>query len=416
MAIRRHALAARREALGFTQEALAQKLGVELSTVGRWERGTLTPQPWRRPDLAKILKLSLEDLDGLLNPPGSPIAAERSLATRREVIVDAALLTGVIMANQLVRTHSDASLPDSRRELVNDRPTITSASALVTELHRTYQAARYADVAKRLPSAIATVDALVAEGSANERREAFGLQCGVAVAAAKLATKAGDAGTAWEAAEQARVAAEAADDPFGQAAAAYQRACALLRAGRGDDAEQLAISAASDMRAGDPRSLTWRGALTLISAIIAARRNDAAEASDRLDHADELARLLGADGNIGWTAFGPTNVLIHRISVAVALNDPSGALSTAERLDITALPVGLNGRQAQFHLDNAWAHAQLGEDPHAVIHLLDTERVAPDLVQANPNARALIRDLLSRERRRALPGLRGLAVRTGVAA
>lgn len=69
MAIRRDALAARREALGFTQETLAQELGVELSTVGRWERGTLTPQPWRRPDLAQTLKLPLEDLDVLLNPP-----------------------------------------------------------------------------------------------------------------------------------------------------------------------------------------------------------------------------------------------------------------------------------------------------------------------------------------------------------
>jgi transcriptional regulator with XRE-family HTH domain len=69
MATRRDGLAGRREALGFTQETLAQELGVEFSTVGRWERGTLTPQPWRRPDLAKILKLSLEQLDGLLNPP-----------------------------------------------------------------------------------------------------------------------------------------------------------------------------------------------------------------------------------------------------------------------------------------------------------------------------------------------------------
>jgi hypothetical protein len=161
--------------------------------------------------------------------------------------------------------------------------------------------------------------------------------------------------------------------------------------------------------------LTWRGALNLIGAIIAARRNDPAEATRRLDHADTLARRLGADGNIGWTAFGPTNVLIHRVSAAVALNDPYGALATAEQIDITTLPVGLHGRQAQFYLDSGWAHAQLGEDPQAVIHLLDTERVAPELVRANPNARALIQDLLARQRRRVVPGLRGLALRAGVA-
>ncbi|GAB3474156.1 helix-turn-helix domain-containing protein [Amycolatopsis cihanbeyliensis] len=68
MVAKRYALAARREALGFTQEALAQQLGTELSTVGRWERGTLTPQPWRRPDLATALQVSLTELDELLNP------------------------------------------------------------------------------------------------------------------------------------------------------------------------------------------------------------------------------------------------------------------------------------------------------------------------------------------------------------
>lgn len=71
MARRRDELAAHREALGFTQESLAQELGVELSTVGRWERGALTPQPWRRPDLANALKVSLERLDELLTPPST---------------------------------------------------------------------------------------------------------------------------------------------------------------------------------------------------------------------------------------------------------------------------------------------------------------------------------------------------------
>lgn len=408
MAIRRDALAARREALGFTQETLAQELGVELSTTGRWERGTLTPQPWRRPDLAKVLKVSLDELDILLNPPGTKIAVGHSSATRREVMVDAALLTGVIAADHILGTRSE--------EPLRHRTTLANASAQVADLHRKYQAARYGDVARRLPSVSAAVDALVADGPARKRREALSLQCSVAIAAAKLATKAGDGGAGLAAAEWAREAAESAEDAFGLAAAAYQRACALLRMGSSENAEQIAVSAAADLRGQDPQSVTWRGALTLISSVIAARRNHSAEAGERLEHANELARWLGADGNIGWTAFGPTNVLIHRTSVAVALNDPRDALATAVQLDITALPAGLNGRQAQFHLDSAWAHAQLTEDPQAVIHLLETERVAPELVRANPNARSLIEDLLARERRREVPALRGLAVRAGVAA
>jgi hypothetical protein len=37
-------------------------------------------------------------------------------------------------------------------------------------------------------------------------------------------------------------------------------------------------------------------------------------------------------------------------------------------------------------------------------------------MSASPDAHAIIRDLLARERRRAVPGLRGLALRAGVAA
>jgi transcriptional regulator with XRE-family HTH domain len=66
MGNKREALADRREAMGFTQEKLATAVGVEFSTVGRWERGTLTPQPWRRPRIAKALGVSLDELDVLL--------------------------------------------------------------------------------------------------------------------------------------------------------------------------------------------------------------------------------------------------------------------------------------------------------------------------------------------------------------
>ncbi|MEV6712667.1 helix-turn-helix transcriptional regulator [Lentzea sp. NPDC051208] len=67
MADRRERLAGRREALGFTQESFAREIGVELSTVGRWERGTQDPQPWMRPKIAKALKVSVDELAALLS-------------------------------------------------------------------------------------------------------------------------------------------------------------------------------------------------------------------------------------------------------------------------------------------------------------------------------------------------------------
>ena len=67
---RRDRLARRRKALGLTQEAIAGLLGVERSTVTRWERGESAPQPWLRPRLARVLHVSPDRLEELLDAGG----------------------------------------------------------------------------------------------------------------------------------------------------------------------------------------------------------------------------------------------------------------------------------------------------------------------------------------------------------
>ncbi|MGB6160995.1 MAG: helix-turn-helix transcriptional regulator [Pseudonocardiaceae bacterium] len=71
MASKRQRLAGRRKAVGHSQEQLAERLGVERSTVARWESGETGPQPWLRPKLARALQVSIEQLDGLLAEAGS---------------------------------------------------------------------------------------------------------------------------------------------------------------------------------------------------------------------------------------------------------------------------------------------------------------------------------------------------------
>ncbi len=64
---RRHRLAQQRQAAGHTQESLAERLGVDRTTVVRWENGKATPRPWQNQALARELGCSAAELRTLLD-------------------------------------------------------------------------------------------------------------------------------------------------------------------------------------------------------------------------------------------------------------------------------------------------------------------------------------------------------------
>jgi len=66
MAAKRVRLAQRRKSAGYSQEKLAERLGIERSTVVRWETAESEPQPWVRPKLAAALNVTLDELQSLL--------------------------------------------------------------------------------------------------------------------------------------------------------------------------------------------------------------------------------------------------------------------------------------------------------------------------------------------------------------
>lgn len=344
-------------------------------------------------DIAKILHVKVETLSGQpfsLAPNGEPELD--GMAAIQEALSSYPGLG--------VTTPPPARLHDIER--------------LTTEVHLRYQSADYSAATRILPSLIKSVDGLVAESRGDERRRALELQSSVYVAAAKLVTKVGNGELAWLTADRAAGAALHADSPTLGATAAYQIACAFLKNDRLDDAENIAVVTAANLDDDSPTGLSVRGALTLISAVIAGRRNDRGEAMERLQRAQLLADQLGEDGNHAWTAFGPTNVAIHRVSTAAELGDAGSAIAQAEFVDVASLPNGLLSRRAQVHIDMAWAYTQRRADAEAVVNLLEAEQVAPQTLRYNILVRELLREMLKRERRTATPGLRALARRASV--
>lgn len=286
-------------------------------------------------------------------------------------------------------------------------------AAGVVQAHRLYQMADYDGAARLLPLVLRRLGA--------DSRVPLPAKATAYLAAAKLATKLGDAALAWVAADRGLQLAMETGQHALIGIANYQVACALLGSGHLEDAEQTAASAVehiasdgSSIKQAAEDALSARGALLLLLAIMAARRSDAPVAQSYLRDAKQLANGLGQDGNWLWTAFGPTNIAIHELAVQVELGDSRKALHLGEAIDTGSLPTVLRGRRSQVHLELGWASVGQGDDSLAVLHLLEAERVAKQAVSRNSAARALLTKLLSRERKSATPGLRALAARAGV--
>lgn len=77
MAGKRQRLAQRRKANGYTQETFADALRVDRTTVQRWDRGEVDPQPHQRPRMAKVLQVTHDELDQLLRSDESLSVTER---------------------------------------------------------------------------------------------------------------------------------------------------------------------------------------------------------------------------------------------------------------------------------------------------------------------------------------------------
>lgn len=391
----RVAIARRRR--GLSQAVVANLVGRSESWLSQVERGVRSVD--RLPvlmDLAEVLHVEVE---ALLGRPWK-LAPNGSGGTPAELVDVRRYLNGY--AHLFPNASDDVSLLDLR--------------AAVVQGHADYQAARYSTAARSLAGLLESAD-LLGRRRLPQALEATAVYVSGYLLAAKLLRKLGAVDLAVLSADRAAAAAMHGDSEADRLLTGYQVVAGLLRTDQVGDAETLALRLAgsADDRTvtEDPELMSAAGSLWLLAAVIAARRTEKFEALNRLDRATALANQLGEDANHGWTAFGPTNVAIHRVSIAAELGNPGDALAAASLVQLENLPDGLRGRRAQLHVELAWANAQGKRDSEATLHLLEAEKIAPQLLRYNPLVREHIRDMLARSKG-STTLLHDLAVRSGV--
>ena len=158
---------------------------------------------------------------------------------------------------------------------------------------------------------------------------------------------------------------------------------------------------------GNPQAMSLWGGLTLQRAVIAAHLNDADTAYAQLEQASEVAGRLSEERGEYNTEFGPANVRLYEIAVAVELGDAGRALRAAANVDTTGLSAE---RQARMLIDVARAHAQRHQVHEAVAALIQAEAIAPEQVRGHTLVRQLVSDLFTMQDRPATE-LRDLAKR-----
>ena len=132
------------------------------------------------------------------------------------------------------------------------------------------------------------------------------------------------------------------------------------------------------------------GTLLLAGAMASARSGDRQATLVQLDEAESFAKQLGRDANHLWTAFGPTNVAIHRVATSVALGDVGAAYSQTASIEPTRLPLE---RRVRYAFDIARVHTERDEIDDAVVGMLEAERLAPEQVHHHVMSRQIIADL-----------------------
>jgi transcriptional regulator with XRE-family HTH domain len=389
-------IAAERRRRGLSQPELARLLGRSVAWVSQVERG-----------VRKIDRMSvLETVATALKVPLSELAAEAPVvAAVTEEPPGAVGLRLVLSGAYALRAMLDGRRPAALA-------TLRTKSRKAWDLTH---AGQYTDLAELLRGLVPDLETAARALPEIQRAEVFELMAATYQACSAALAKLGEPEAAWIAADRAMAAAERAGNPLLVAAGAFRLVFVFIAARHYDQAEEAARTAAEALQSradsGELQAMSLWGGLTLQRAVIASRVNDPDAAYAHLERAGQVAGRLGEGRNDFNSEFGPANVSLYEIAVAVELGDAGRALRAAATVD----PSGLSAeRRARMLIDVARAHAQRRQVSEAVAALQEAERITPEQFRGHEIVRQLLSDLLTMQQPPSSE-LRDLAARMGAA-
>jgi transcriptional regulator with XRE-family HTH domain len=370
-------IAQERKRRGLSQAELARLVDRSVAWISQVERGV------RKVDRMSVLEKVAETLD----VPLSELAAEAPVvAATNEETPGTAGLRLVLSGAHSLQAMLHATPAPGIHQL---KPRVDHAWEL------THQS-RYVELTELLRGLVPTLENAARSAPVEQQRELFELLSVAYQTCSASLAKLGEPEAAWIAADRAISAAERAGNPLLMAAGAFRLGFVFLGARHFDQVEETARTTAEALwfltDQGNLEAMSLWGGLTLQRAVAASRLNQADVAYEHLSRAREMAARVGEGRNDFNTEFGPANVALHEVAVAVEVGDAGHALRVGAAVDTSTLSAERRGRLA---VDLARAHAQRRQVGEAVAALIEAESVTPEQIRNHRVVRQLVSDLLS---------------------
>ncbi|MGH3902649.1 MAG: helix-turn-helix domain-containing protein [Pseudonocardiaceae bacterium] len=388
-------VAEERKLAGWTQLKLAREALVSVSLVRAVEQGRAPASPAFASACARALNVGLADL---LDQP-----YPRTSRAEHEV---------------------HASIPQIRRELaayrmepLDDMPLrpLDDLARDVAEVSNLRHSVNLVQLGAELPRLLAELRAAVHILTGSEREQAFALLAEAYAAAGQLTYKLGYIDLASLTVERYEWAAAQSADELAVLVGHYQRAGEMIAAADWDSAllflERSRSRLEPELGQDNPVALSVWGNLHLKSGLAAARAGKRDLADSHLQEARETASRLDGDRDDYRLCFGPTNVNIWSVGLAVEMLDGTEAVKRSEKFVIPS--TAQRERVGHHWIDLARGYLIHGDKKKAFASLHQAKTVAPTQTRYHPMVHETIR-VLARDEARSSETIRGFAAWCGV--